>query len=85
MFEKPELLKYNARIGGFRSPKNKPATLTGRGLFRVLEVAMQPANQPTKADERARLRELAEQRQSETPEHHDPDWLTRYWKQAAAS
>jgi hypothetical protein len=40
---------------------------------------MQPANQPTKADERALLRELAEQRQRQTPEHVDPSWVNVYW------
>lgn len=45
--------------------------------------AMQPSNQPTKAEERALLRELAEQRQSQTPEHLDPAWMAAFWRQVA--
>jgi hypothetical protein len=45
---------------------------------------MQPANQPTKAEERALLRELAEQRQSQTPEHQDPAWMTAFWRRVAS-
>lgn len=77
---------HNAGTGSFRSPKNKPATLTGRGLFRVLEVAMQPEQkQFTKLQERAAMAELKERREAQSPEHKSPDWLTQYWKQVAAS
>jgi hypothetical protein len=66
----------------------KPASLIGRGLLSFTASHgghMQPANQPTKQDERALLRELAEQRQRQTPERQTPDWLTQYWKQVFAS
>lgn len=33
----------------------------------------------TKVEERALMRELAEQRQKQTPERHDPDWVAAYW------
>jgi hypothetical protein len=62
-----------------KNPPN-PAFIGGVLSFTAkVEPAMQAANQPTKAEERARLRELAEQRQSQTPEHQDPDWMTAFW------
>lgn len=40
---------------------------------------MQPTTQPTKAEERALMRELAEARQRQTPDHQDPLWMNLYW------
>jgi hypothetical protein len=62
-----------------KNPRN-PALIGGVLSFTASPGGhMQPANQPTKAEERALLRELAEQRQSQTPEHVDPAWMTAYW------
>lgn len=77
------IIRSIGRFSYGRTPL-KPATLTGRGFLRLrLGGHMQPANQPTKQDERERLRELAEQRQRQTPEHIDPDWMAAFWLRKA--
>jgi hypothetical protein len=44
---------------------------------------MKPNTRYTKREERNLLRELAEQRQSQTPEHHDPAWMAAFWLRKA--
>jgi hypothetical protein len=73
----------NAHVVGSLALKFLKPRPNRRG-FLLWRPAMQPANQPTKQDERALLRELAEQRQSQTPEHHDPAWMTMFWKRVAS-
>jgi hypothetical protein len=40
---------------------------------------MPPNEWFTKDQERPLLQRLAEQRQSQTPDHHDPAWMMTYW------
>jgi hypothetical protein len=39
----------------------------------------------TKREERTTMAELKDQREARSPEHKDPDWVSRYWKQVSAS
>jgi hypothetical protein len=39
----------------------------------------------TKSDLRAAMAELREQREARTPQHSDPEWVARYWKQVSKS
>lgn len=43
------------------------------------EASMQPVHQPTKAEERALMRELMEERERRTPEHQVPEWVRAFW------
>lgn len=39
----------------------------------------------TKREERAAMADLKERREARSPEHKDPDWVSKFWKQVAAS
>lgn len=63
-----------------RPEKTEPSKSGGSFAFTASpEVVMQPVHQPTKQEQRNLMRELAEQRQRQTPERHDPNWVSLYW------